>query len=133
MTIASLLRYRKALPRCCHYQVSPPFELDITIALCFPLANFGQRTTSPSLPSVFSSPSNLSLRLRRQPPEQARKKIRRRNQAGTADHGLPLGVDRIASLDSCRDVPLHHRQNLSALSFSCAHSSPASIRTALRQ
>jgi hypothetical protein len=24
---------RKALPRCCHYQVSPHFELNITISL----------------------------------------------------------------------------------------------------
>jgi hypothetical protein len=45
------LRYkREALPRCCHYQVSPAFELDSAATLCFSLQLvFGQPPTSPSL------------------------------------------------------------------------------------
>jgi hypothetical protein len=122
------LRYkREALPRCCHYQVSPAFELDSAATLCFSLRLvFGQPPLAHLCRCSAHSLSKLSLHLRRQPPEEARKKTERRTPTGIADHGSVLGDVRVPPLDACRDVSPHHRWDLSSLSFSCAHSSPAS-------
>jgi hypothetical protein len=79
------------------------------------------------------SPSKLFRRLRRQPPEEARKKTERRTPACIADLGSVRGDVRVPPLDACSDVPLHRRRNLPSFSFSCTHPSPASSWTALRQ
>jgi hypothetical protein len=81
------LRYKGgALPRGCHYQVSPAFELDNAGALCFSLQLvFGQPATSSPLPLLRHSPSKLFRRLCRQPPEEARKKTERRTPTFIVD------------------------------------------------
>jgi hypothetical protein len=57
-------------------------------------ANFGQPPPARLYRLFRSSMSKLSLHLCRQPPEEARKKIKRRNQTGAADYGSTLGVVR---------------------------------------
>jgi hypothetical protein len=95
---------------------------------------FGQPATSPSLSSAPPTRrASRFCRLRRQPPEEARKKTERRTPACIADHASVSGDVRVPSLDACRDVPLHRRRNLSSFSFSCTHPSPASSWTTLRQ
>jgi hypothetical protein len=69
-----------------------------------------------SYPSVFVN--NLQKKLGRRSGEELNLCV--------VKHGSILGVVGVALLDISRNVPLHHRQNLSSLSFSCAHSSPTS-------
>jgi hypothetical protein len=47
------------------------------------------------------------------------------NSSHAATHALVLRSVRVTSLDAGRDVSLHHRWNLSAISCSCALPSPA--------
>jgi hypothetical protein len=49
-----------------------------------------------------------------------------------ATHDSVFGRARVVSLDIVRDVPLYRRRIMSAISCACAHSSPASSRTAMR-
>jgi hypothetical protein len=51
--------------------------------------------------------SKLFHRLRRQPPEEARKKTERRTSARIADHASVRGGARVPPLDACSNVPLH--------------------------
>jgi hypothetical protein len=134
MTVAIPWRHKREAPRSVAIAKSR-LPLSSTVASLFVLspANFGQPPLAHLYRLFRSSLSKLSLHFHRQPPEETRKKIRRRNQASTADYGSTLGVVRVASLDACRDVPLHRRQNLSSFSFPCTHPAPASSWTALRQ
>jgi hypothetical protein len=103
------------------------FELDSVASLVFPL-----RLVLANLPLAHlchcsaHSPSMLFSRLHRQPPEEARKKTERRTSACIVDHALVCGDVRFPPLVACCDVPLHRRQSLSSISFSCTHPSPAS-------
>jgi hypothetical protein len=66
----------------------------------------------------------LYHRLRRQPPEEARRRPREEPQL----HRRPCPVRgdvRVPPLDTCSDVPLHRRWSLSSFSFPCTHPSPA--------
>jgi hypothetical protein len=77
--------------------------------------------------------SKLFSRLRRQSPEEARKKTERRTPACITDHASVRGDVRVPRLDACSDVSLDRWRSLPSFSFPCTHSSPASSRTALRQ
>jgi hypothetical protein len=76
--------------------------------------------------------SKLFRRLRRQPPEEARR--RPREEPGSiVDHASVRGDVRVPPLDTGSDVPLHRRRSLSSFSFPCTHPSPAPPWAALRQ
>jgi hypothetical protein len=88
---------RGTLPRCCHCQDSPAFELDSVAALVFPLwLVFGLPATSPSPLLLRHSPSKLFSHLHRQPPEEAWKEIERRTPA--ASPSMPQIVEMFESL-----------------------------------
>jgi hypothetical protein len=86
---------------------------------------FGQPTTIPSFPfavphrasspSIFTNDVEGMLRSRQE-----------KNSSRAAIHDSVLEEVQVTSLDAGGDVSLHHRRNLSALSFSCTHSLPAS-------
>jgi hypothetical protein len=101
--------------------------------LFFSLASFGQPATRPFLPLLHPLAEQAVRRLRRQPPEEARKKTETRTLACIADHASVRGDARVPPLDACSDVPLHHWRSLSSFSFPCTHSSPTSSWTPLRQ
>jgi hypothetical protein len=97
---------------------SSPFLFFLQLALAtLPLAH---------LPRIFcSSPSKLSSvfvhDVRRSSEVDQQK-----NSSQAATHDSVFGRVRVFSLDLDRDVSLYHRQNLSAISCSCAPSSAAS-------
>jgi hypothetical protein len=57
---------------------------------------------------------------------------RKKKSIQAATHDSVSGRARVVSLDIVRDVSLYHRRIMSAISCACAHSSPASSRTAMR-
>jgi hypothetical protein len=93
---------------------------------------FGQPATSPPLPfAPFLTEQAVppsSLVARRRSSGVGPKK----NSSHAATHDSVHGGIRVASLDIGRDVSLHCRRNLSALSFPCTHSPPAPSWTTLR-
>jgi hypothetical protein len=125
MTVAAIAAI-KGKP-CCP---EPP-QLDITTALLLPPASLGHPATSPSLPSVSfltepAAPPSSSTMSRRS------SEVGRKKDSSRADtHDSVLGRVRVASLDAGRDVSLYRRRNMSAISCSCAHSTPVSSWTAM--
>jgi hypothetical protein len=57
---------------------------------------------------------------------------RKQKSIQAATHDSVFGRARVVSLDIVRDVPLYRRRIMSANSYACAHSSPASSRTEMR-
>jgi hypothetical protein len=77
---------RETLPRCCHCQVSPAFELDSVAALVFPLWLVLANPPLAHLHHCFAySPRKLFHRLCRRPPEE----VRRRSKEGPQRHRRP--------------------------------------------
>jgi hypothetical protein len=74
---------------------------------------------------VAHTSSKLFSCLRRQPPEEARKKTERRTQLHRRPC-LSCGDVRVPPLDAFSDVPLHRRRSLSSVSFPCTHTLPTS-------
>jgi hypothetical protein len=111
---------------------SYPSELDITIALVPLQLVSSHPATNPSLPAVLflaeqvvSSSSSTTSR-------GSSEVGRRRDSSHAGTHDSVLGRVRVAPLDAGVDVSLYRRRNLSAISYSCAHSSPASSWMAMR-
>jgi hypothetical protein len=52
--------------------------------------------------------------------------VDRKDSSQASTHDSVSGRVRVFSLDVDRDVSLYHRRNMSAISYACAHSSPAS-------
>jgi hypothetical protein len=116
----------KSLPRTADVKAPRPSELGITTALVLPLASLGHTATRAPLPSVpflaeQAVPSSSSTTSRR-----SSEVDRKKNSSQAATHDSVFGRVRVFLLDLDRDVSLYHRQNLSAISCSCAPSSAAS-------
>jgi hypothetical protein len=114
------------LPRTADAKAPFPSKLDITSALVLPPSSLGHFATRASLPSIpflakQAVPPSSSTTSRR-----SSEVYRKKNSSQATTHDSVFGRVRVVSLDLDRDVSLYRRQNLSAISCACAHSSPAS-------
>jgi hypothetical protein len=104
-----------------------------------PLLLFSLQLVLATLPLVHLSrlfrfsPSQLFLRLRWRRREEGPRVGRTKDSSHADTHDPVLVRVRVVLLDAGRDVSLSRRWNLSAITCSCAHSSPAPSWTAVRQ